>query len=320
VLGFALVCCFRSQVHYRLGDMRKAEADARASIELALSEGWGVGIPAARAFLMDALFERGALDEAAQVLAETGLGDEVPSIAMFDPLLASRGRLRMARGDVAAGVADVLACGERQELWSAHNPSVIPWRSMAAEGMIQLDRLDEAEALVDEELELARRTGGSRAIGMSLRVAGLIRQDPAVLEEAVAELERGPGVMERARARISLGAMLRRKRQLRAAREHLRLGLDEADRSGALALAAVAREELLASGARPRRARVSGRDALTASELRVASLAAEGRTNREIAQSLFVTVKTVETHLGNAYRKLGVAARSELPDALGAGA
>jgi DNA-binding CsgD family transcriptional regulator len=188
---------------------------------------------------------------------------------------------------------------------------------MAAEGMLQLERLDEAQALVDEELALAERAGGPRALGMARRVAGLVRQDAELLEQAVSDLERSDGALERARARIALGAMLRRQRHPKAAREHLRLGLDEADRNGATALAAEAREELLAAGARPRRARLSGRDALTASELRVASLAAEGRTNREIAQALFVTVKTVETHLGNAYRKLGVAARSELPDALG---
>ena len=114
--------------------------------------------------------------------------------------------------------------------------------------------------------------------------------------------------------------MLRRERKRKAAVDQLRKALDEADRAGAGALAAEAREELLAAGARPRRARLSGRDALTPSELRVASRAAQGRTNRDIAQSLFVTVKTVEAHLGSAYRKLGIASRAELPDALDGGA
>jgi DNA-binding CsgD family transcriptional regulator len=123
----------------------------------------------------------------------------------------------------------------------------------------------------------------------------------------VAVLESGPSPLETARARMALGGLLRRQRRPGLAREQLRQALDEADRTGATALAGEAREELLAAGARPRRARLSGRDALTASELRVASRAADGASNREIAQSLFVTVKTVETHLGNAYRKLGVA-------------
>jgi DNA-binding CsgD family transcriptional regulator len=319
-LGFTIASCFRSQVHYRRGDVRRGEADARAAVEVAAEEGWGLGIPAARAFVVYSMVDRGALDEARQVLDEAGLGDEIPDLVMFDPLLDARGRVRIAAGELEAGVADMLQCGERQERWGAHNPSVIPWRSMAAEAMIGLGRLDEARALADEEVELARRAGLPRALGMALRVAGLVRQEVGLLEQAVAALGDGTCPLESARARISLGAMLRRARRRADARDQLRRGLDEADRAGGTALAALAREELLAAGARPRRTRLSGRDALTASELRVASLAAEGRTNREIAQSLFVTVKTVETHLGNAYRKLGVGARAELPEALGAAA
>ena len=87
-------------------------------------------------------------------------------------------------------------------------------------------------------------------------------------------------------------------------------------RCGALRLAGRAREELVAAGARPRRAALSGRDALTPSERRVAQLAADGMTNREIAQALFVTEKTVETHLGRAFMKLGVRSRKQLAQAL----
>ena len=129
-------------------------------------------------------------------------------------------------------------------------------------------------------------------------------------------LEGGPSPLETARARVALGAALRRQRQPGPARQMLRQALDAADRAGAGPIADEAREELVAAGARPRRARLSGRDALTASELRVATRAAEGRSNREIAQALFVTVKTIEAHLGNAYRKLGIASRAELAAAL----
>ena len=85
--------------------------------------------------------------------------------------------------------------------------------------------------------------------------------------------------------------------------------MDLAHRCGSSALAARARTELLACGSRPRRFARSGRDALTASELRVARMAAEGMTNREIAQALFITIRTVTTHLGHAYEKLGIAGR-----------
>jgi DNA-binding CsgD family transcriptional regulator len=315
-LGFAIASCFRSQAHYRLGDLRRAEADARAAVEVAAVEGWGLGIPAARAFLMYALVERGALDEAREVLDDAELGDEIPDLVMFDPLLDARGRLRIASGHLTEGLTDMLACGERQERWGARNPSVIPWRSMAAEAMIRFDGGDQARELADEEVRLARRAGAPRALGMALRVAGLVHQDRGLLEQAVATLEDGPSPLETARARISLGENLRRNRRRESARDQLRQALHEADRAGATALAQEAREELVATGARPRRPRLTGRDALTASELRVASRAAQGHTNREIAQLLFVTVKTVETHLANAYRKLGITSRAQLPSVL----
>ena len=171
-LGFAIASCFRSQVHLRRGDVPRSEADARAAVEVAAVEGWGLGIPAARAFLAYALVERGALDEADRVLDQAELGHDIPDLVMFDALLDARGRLRIASGRTADGVADLLSCGERQERWGAQNPSVIPWRSMAAEGMIRLSRGDEARRLADEEVELARRAGTPRALGMALRVAG----------------------------------------------------------------------------------------------------------------------------------------------------
>ena len=315
-LGFAMASCFRSQAHYRRGDVLASEADAHAAVEVAAAEGWGLGIPAARAFLVYALLERGMLEQAEKVMADAELAEQVPDLVMFDPLLDSRGRLRIARGDTSAGIADLLACGERQQRWGAHNPSVIPWRSMAAEAMLSLERVDEARRLADDEVALAQRAGAPRALGMALRVAGVAHQDRALLERSVALLEGGPSPLELARARVALGALLRRSGSRTEARELLLPALDAADRMRAEPLAAEAREELLATGARPRRARLSGRDALTASELRVSSRAAGGMSNREIAQSLFVTVKTVETHLRNAYRKLEISSRKELSGAL----
>nr|MBA2283634.1 hypothetical protein [Acidimicrobiia bacterium] len=110
---------------------------------------------------------------------------------------------------------------------------------------------------------------------------------------------------------------LRRRQRRAEGRESLKAGLDLAITCGATALADRAREELAASGARLRRERQTGVDALTPSERRVAQLAAKSVTNREIAQSLFLSVRTVEMHLGNAYRKLGIASRAELGGALG---
>jgi DNA-binding NarL/FixJ family response regulator len=92
--------------------------------------------------------------------------------------------------------------------------------------------------------------------------------------------------------------------------------MDLAHRSGATVLAAAAHQQLLAAGMRPRRVAVTGLEALTANQRRVAELAAQGMTNSDIAHTLFVTVRTVEMHLSNAYTKLGITSRHQLPTAL----
>jgi DNA-binding NarL/FixJ family response regulator len=137
------------------------------------------------------------------------------------------------------------------------------------------------------------------------------------LRESLAVLEGSSARLERARTLVELGAALRRSNQRADARELLKQGLDLAVRSRALPLVERAEQELAATGARPRRLLLSGVESLTASERRVAGFAAEGLSNKDIAQALFVTTKTVEVHLSNVYRKLGIGSRSELPQALG---
>jgi DNA-binding CsgD family transcriptional regulator len=137
-----------------------------------------------------------------------------------------------------------------------------------------------------------------------------------LLREAIAAFEEGGARLERARALVDLGAMLRRRNRRTKAKELLREALDVAHRAGAVRLAAQAETELRATGARPRRVVLTGVDSLTASELRIAELASQGRTNREIAQTLFVTTRTVEGHLTSVFRKLQLDSRSELHAAL----
>ena len=139
-----------------------------------------------------------------------------------------------------------------------------------------------------------------------------------MLRDSVTAVQHSPARLEHARSLTDLGAALRRAGHRRDAQQVLRHGLDIADRCGALRLARRARQELIATGARPRRAALNGRDALTPSERRVAQLAADGLGNREIAQALFVTMRTVEGHLTNTYTKLNIRARSELAAALAA--
>jgi DNA-binding CsgD family transcriptional regulator len=182
-----------------------------------------------------------------------------------------------------------------------------------------LGQIDTARQLGDEEVELARAFGAPRALGVALRAAGLVagRQGgEALLREAI-EVLAGPDTrLEHARALADLGALLRRGNQRVEARHPLRQAVDTAYHLGAGALAQRAETELRATGAKPRRVLLTGLEALTASERRIAELAADGLTNREIAQTLFVTARTVEGHLTNVFYKLDVKTRTGLPAAL----
>ncbi|MGH3480383.1 MAG: helix-turn-helix transcriptional regulator, partial [Nocardioidaceae bacterium] len=198
-------------------------------------------------------------------------------------------------------------------------PAVRPWRSEAALVELGFGRADEARRLAVAELELARALHSDRATGVALRALGLAEGGPHgehLLSEAVAVLGRSPARLDQAHALVDLGAAIRRRGRRTDARGPLAEGLDLAHRCGARALAERALVELRAAGARPRRLRRSGVEGLTASERRVAEMAAAGLANREIAQALFVTLRTIEVHLTHAYAKLGISSRSELPAAL----
>ena len=204
----------------------------------------------------------------------------------------------------------------------ADNPGINPWRSLKAlalDGLGGEDHREQAIALAAEEVERARESGAHGALGRALRVLGLLRRDEGVdhLREAVAVLETSQARLERAKALFALGAVLRHARQQTEAREPLRRALELATACGAAGLADDIRSELAAAGVRPRTTATGGVESLTASERRVSGLAAEGMTNKDIAQELYVTPKTVEVHLSNAYRKLGIKSRHELAQALG---
>jgi DNA-binding CsgD family transcriptional regulator len=166
----------------------------------------------------------------------------------------------------------------------------------------------------------AKQFGAPRAIGLALRAAALAEDGPERIEglrRAEAALATASSPLELARVRCDLGAVLRAAGRRADAQEWLQNAHELATSIGAVRIADRASEELASAGVRPRRAYVSGLAALTPSERRVAALAAAGRTNREIAESLFVTQKTVETHLAHVYDKLGVRSRVRLPAALG---
>jgi DNA-binding CsgD family transcriptional regulator len=315
----SLAAGIRAKMALRAGRLDAAEADAFEALALHPDQGPWLRT-ALVASLTRVLVERGQPERAVEALREQGLTGELAPYYTTRLLLHARAQARAALGDVEGAIEDLRACGAAQVRWGEINPSAIPWRSDLALLLDRLDQRDEAVGLADEELRLAQAFGAARAICVAQRARALLEHGEASIDglrAAVETLDAGPARLELARARLDLGSALRRAGRRVEARDTLARALDEADRYGAHALTARAREELAAAGARPRRARLKGVEALTAAERRVAELAASGLSNREIAQALFITTKTVEMHLNRAYGKLEIASRGELPGALG---
>ena len=319
-LAFAAAKVFRLLVLLWRGDLGEAETEAREA--LALGQAWGTSARFyghASAFLADTLMEQGKLDEATAALASIAFRESRLDSERVLFLRDSSARLRIVRGDLAGGAEQLVEAGRRFDLVGSRNPAFIAWRSPAALALLQLGEHEEARRLATEELDVARTWGAPRALAGALRVTGLVEggaSGVALLEEAVETVKDSPAKLEHAKARTELGAALRRANRRAAAREQLRQAVELATICGAASLAARAEQELLATGARPRRVALSGVASLTPSERRVAEMAAEGPTNREIAQALFVTQRTVEVHLTSIYRKLAISSRSQLAVAL----
>jgi DNA-binding CsgD family transcriptional regulator len=311
----------RSWLALRLGDLSAAEEDARTALAASKLPAPPMYRVLNGALLAMALVEQGELGAAEQLLSaldpETKSGSLIAAVVRF-----ARGRLRVVQGRIAEGLEDFLGIGVDLTRAMVTCPSYLPWRSEAALAHLALGDDRSARRLAAEELELARAFGAPRALGVALRVAGIVAggdKGASLLHDAIDAFERGEAPLERARALADLGAMLRRRNRRTEARELLREALDAAHRTGARTLAKHAETELRATGARPRRVVLTGLDSLTASERRIAELAGQGLTNREIAQTLFVTARTVEGHLTSIFRKLRLDSRNELCSALHAG-
>jgi DNA-binding CsgD family transcriptional regulator len=322
-IGYAMARAGRASALLRMGALAEAEADALDALAIAAEHELGLVVPLALYPLVWLRVDRGELDAAKVDLDAYGLADAIPPAAIYALLHHARGRLRLARGHHDAAAADFLAAGAAALRGEAPTPSLSPWRSDAALALAAGGDTARAAALVAEELTLARRAAAPRALGLALRADALLGPaDRRVnrLRDSTEALRRSGCRVELARALTDLGVALLRAGSRDDARATLREALDLADRQGAYAIAHRAHTELTVAGARPRRQRVAGLEALTAAELRVARLAAEGRSNREIAAELFLSLKTVETHLGHIYAKLSIQRRGELATALAANA
>ena len=315
----AFVLEHRGRAAFRRGAVAQAEADARTALQLLTAHDIQLGRKLALGLLIETLLERGEFEAAEQALASGDVGEQIPPGLPSNPLLEARGLLRLVQRRTREGLDDLVEFGRRDELWGGASPLASRWRSHAALALADIGDAEGARRMAADDLERARQWGAASGIGIALRAAALLERGAKSLERlrlAVEALEDSPARLEHARALTDLGAALRRANRRAEARTALEDGLELAERCSAWALAERARTELRAAGGRSSDPEGTGLQRLTASERRVAELAAQGQSNPEIAQALFVTRKTVETHLGHVYRKLDIAGRGELPQAL----
>jgi DNA-binding CsgD family transcriptional regulator len=314
--GIAAACQLRARLRHWTGPIPDVIADASTAVEI-FSSGQQMYLPASTYCLARGLIEDDQLDAADGVLAT--VERDAPPTGIFGAWQhEARGRLAAATGDHERAFEEFLACGRWTDTLLVGNPAMFHWRSEAGLAALRLGDPDRARELIDAEAALAARFGAPRAIAVAERAAALIERGPAAEDglRSAAEKLRGCGAfVELAYTRLELGGAIRRAGRPTEARDTLREALALAEEIGARRAARLGREELQRAGGR-----ASSRaeaDQLTPSERRVAELAAQGRTNREIANELFVTIKAVEWHLGNAYRKLDIRGRGGLAEALG---
>ncbi|WP_324603576.1 helix-turn-helix transcriptional regulator [Streptomyces sp. SPB074] len=310
-------------MHHALQNVRADLAAARGAWDQVLAASRARSAPSRRpgpasgdAHAVIALVETGRTSEARHFAAGFDLR-EAPDSWELNRFLYARGLLRTASGATTAALHDFLECGRRQASRAVVSPVVTPWRSAAALCRLALGEREEARRLAEEELRLARAWGTPRPVGRALRVLGVVTGRARPIGEAVGLLRDSPAGTELIEALLAYGRQLRAAGDDAAGLPALREAAARAERAGAVRLRAEAETALGTKG--PAGPAGAAGVVLTAREHRIARLASEGRTNGEIATQLHLALRTVETHLTHAYRKLGIRRRGELAGALGRG-
>lgn len=313
-LSYAEACVVRSLVLYTRGHINDAAADAQATLECLHPQGHSHA-QTALAVLIHCMIEKGDLEAAAKLVERVDAFPPTPTPAINAYVGLARGRyyLRIRNLDAARNALD--ATEEQCRDFSTDNPASLPWRSLS--GLIAYVSGDHTrgQRLIQEEVRLSRMYEVAIPLGVALQRRAFTEQGQQALDtfaEAVDVLQDTQAVVHLARAHAGLGRGLRRAGQRVRARDHLKTGLDLAHRSGATALVTEIREEMAAAGGRPRRPAMTGVDALTPTELRIARLAEQGLSNSDIAEQTFVSRSTIAWHLRNIYRKLQIDSRAAL--------
>jgi DNA-binding NarL/FixJ family response regulator len=308
----------RSWSRYWRGDVRNAADDVLFAIDLWLGD-WNAQLPTGAWWAARCLVELGELDQATVVLDRATRPTGIPDPLQLGYLAAGRLHVAVATGRWREARTHVRALQENASPWFQAS-SVVEWQPDAAIALARSGERDQALAVAEAHVDAAREFGAPRTLGAALRALAVVEGGERSLEllaEAVAVLEQSPSKLELVRALVDQGALLRSLGKRSHARAALKRALEEAAGTSAEALRERARAELAMTGGAPGGERLTGPEALTPSERRVVELAAAGRSNPDIAAELFVSRKTVEFHLSNAFRKLAVGSRDELLHALG---
>jgi DNA-binding CsgD family transcriptional regulator len=258
-------------------------------------------------------------DARARVAEAVAVARELDAVLCEIWALTGLGELELVLGNAAEAAATFAELQRVIEEHDVEDVDLFPAPEQV-ELLLRLGQPGEAEQLARSYADAAEAKGQPWALGRAARSRGLVAGDEtfaACFEEAVALLDRTPDVFERARTLLAYGARLRRAGTRTKARERLREALATFEQLGAAPWAELARTELAATGETARRRVAATLDELTPQELQISLLLADGKTTREAAAALFLSPKTIEYHLRNAYRKLAVHSREELREALG---
>lgn len=314
-LAFAEASQWRAMIRLAQGRIELAMLDAQSAIA-GMDRGWRAGVPVPQAILAECLVERGDLDGAGAVLdhVESQLPQRLTG-GLRAWYHVARALLANARGEHAAALDEVREAESARRPFGPANPAMLSWAVPGALAARGTGDLAMARRFADAELAAVRSFGAPALLGRALRVSALVDEglgNEERLREAVSALEGSGAELELAKALLDLGRVTRHQREPAASRPYLRRAMDLAHRCGATRVEQLALDELLASGARPRRTALTGPASLTPSERRIVDLVVKGMTSRAIAEALFLTKNTVDWHCRNACQKLGVQSRREL--------
>jgi DNA-binding CsgD family transcriptional regulator len=300
------VLALRSAVVAGMGRCAEAAADAEAAMRIGRDRDWA----SPRIAFASVLLDRGEHARAEVVLNEVR---EPNFMWEHHGVLLVRAQARWMRGDPDGALSLLLRSGDSMRSAGFRGPMLTQWWLLATVILAQQDRHAEARPLVEEQTELLTRWGTPEAVGLGQLVSGIATGEVDLMVAAVERLADSPARLSQLRAELCVGSALLRAGDEAGARKYLRRAVDLAARCRHRTLHSAATGLLTAAGGRPR---AGSPGPLTTAEQRVAAHASAGATNREISQELFISVRTVETHLSKVYRKLGVSSREEITRAL----